>query len=89
MTPAELLLGPHGKPLLGVDNRPLIVAVDKEGVPLVRSSEGGVLLGPDDRPLVLATASDGSLVALDSQCRPLTGGMASSTVVILPAVSAI
>jgi hypothetical protein len=73
MTPAELLLGPHGKPLLGVDNRPLIVAVDEEGVPLVRSSQGGVLLGPDDRPLVLATASDGSLVALDSQCRPLTG----------------
>jgi hypothetical protein len=73
LTPAELLLGPHGKPLLGVDNRPLIVAVDEEGVPLVRSSEGGVLLGSDDRPLVLATASDGSLVALDSQCRPLTG----------------
>uniref|UniRef100_A0A383WHY1 NodB homology domain-containing protein n=1 Tax=Tetradesmus obliquus TaxID=3088 RepID=A0A383WHY1_TETOB len=73
MVPAELLLGPHGKPLLGVDNRPLIVAVDDQGVPLVCSSEGAVLLGPDDRPLVLATASDGSLVALDSQCRPLTG----------------
>jgi hypothetical protein len=73
MVPAELLLGPNGKPLLGVDNRPLIVAIDEEGVPLVCSSEGSVLLGPDDLPLVLATASDGSLVALDSQCRPLTG----------------
>lgn len=75
MVPAELLLGPHGKPLLGLDNRPLIVAVDEEGVPLVLSAAGGMLLmGPDDRPLVLAVASDGNLVALDSQCRPLTGG---------------
>jgi hypothetical protein len=74
LVPAQLLLGPHGKPLLGVDNRPLIVAVDEAGVPLVCSADGGaVLLGPDLQPLVLATASDGSLVALDSQCRPLTG----------------
>jgi hypothetical protein len=78
--PATLLLGPHDRPLLGVDNRPLIMAVDEEGVPLVLNPEGGVLLGPDDQPLQLAAASDGSLVALDSQCRPLSGeGNTNST----------
>jgi hypothetical protein len=56
------------------------MAVDEEGVPLVLNPEGGVLLGPDDQPLQLAAASDGSLVALDSQCRPLSGeGNTNST----------
>ncbi|WIA12957.1 hypothetical protein OEZ85_006572 [Tetradesmus obliquus] len=68
---------PTGRVLLGLDAQPLLLCDGPEGqsvgVPLVCSSEGAVLLGPDDRPLVLATASDGSLVALDSQCRPLTG----------------
>eukprot|EP00775_Hariotina_reticulata_P011358 gene11358-11507_t len=81
--PATLLLGPHGKPLLGVDNRPLIVAVDEEGVPLALNPEGGLLLGPDDRPLQLAFASDGSLVALDSYCRPLSGPDGKPRVVAL------
>jgi hypothetical protein len=71
--PATLVLGPSGRPLLGLDNRVLIVAVDEEGVPLVEGPEGQPLLGPDSKPLTLAYSSDGSLVALDSMCRPLVG----------------
>ena len=71
--PATLVLGPSGRPLLGLDNRLLIVAVDEEGVPLVEGPEGQPLLGPDSKPLTLAYSSDGSLVALDSMCRPLVG----------------
>jgi hypothetical protein len=71
--PASLVLGPSGRPLLGLDNRVLIVAVDEEGVPLVEGPEGQPLLGPDSKPLTLAYSSDGCLVALDSMCRPLFG----------------
>ncbi|KAF8067289.1 RRP45A [Scenedesmus sp. PABB004] len=83
--PAELLMGPHGMPLLGLDNRPLIVALDEAGAPLARARDGAPLLGPDGTPLQLAHASDGSLVALDSLCRPLTGPDGRPRVVALDA----
>jgi hypothetical protein len=74
--PAVLLLGPSGCPLLGVDNRPLIMAVDEEGVPLVEVCDGHLLLGSDGKPLQLAYSSDGTMVALDSRSRALVGEMA-------------
>jgi uncharacterized membrane protein YgcG len=72
--PAQLLTGPSGKPLLGLDNRPLIVAVDAQGVPLVEGPNSETLLGPFGAPIKLGVCSDGSLVALDNLCRPLQGG---------------
>jgi hypothetical protein len=81
------VLGPHGEPLhilegaegeaiLGVDLRPLVEAVDEQGLPLARCGARGVLLGPDGRPLQLGWDSEGVLHAVGASGVVLAGAQA-------------